>query len=235
MKYKAVISDAGEVLFSTKLQRDKKEEIIQELLFRTNISIDDALKKFKPYNDLAQTTHSLWEAILLFSQNEIGKNISPEYAKSLAYGLFPKKNELFDGVEETLRWLKKKGLPFIILTNSPFKGEAHTEKMDENIQGLIYTQISSKDIRSRKPDFMTFRSAYHAAGISNPLESILYLAHSQPEIFGAADFGFQTVVCNYQQQKDAQEIANRIKQYNEDSSQKILEILQFKDLVGLLK
>ena len=246
MEYKAIISDAGDILFSTNLQKRKKRKLIRSLLEQSTskINIDKAIEKFKPYNCLAQTTNELWESFISFTQNELDLQIDNEDAKKMENDLLSIPNELFNGVPETLEKLREIEMPLIILTNGPKPGVEYDIVLRDSIKRRIssfqdyskyvHAQISSKDLGARKPDPSTFHAAYLALDIAPKKNEILYLAHSQSEIFAAANFGFSVVACKYQQQKDAKKISNAIKSYNKTNALKIIEIKEFKDLISLI-
>ncbi len=229
MKYKGIISDAGDILFSTESQRKLKREIISELI-GDEISIEEAQAKFKPYNDLAQTTHKLWEAFILFSSQELNKHISVVEAKRIARQLYPSRNQISPKIIETLEDIKSKEVPFVILTNGPLLGIEYSMLMGSELSKLIKAQVSSKDVGARKPHPLTFNFAYNALGASPNYREVLYIAHTQSEILGAADQGFQVVACQYQDQKDAEEIERRI----EESEGKIISIGDFTEITDLL-
>jgi len=232
MKYKTVISDAGDILFSTETQREKKKQVIGKLLERSSSKekLNDIVKKFKPYNDRAQTTHHLWDMLRLFAYNELNISLTKEEAKKIARDLYPTRPTLFEGVLETLEELKSRGISFITLSNGPCLGKEYYLLLEKNVRGLIDAQVSSKDLGIRKPNPMAFQAAYSALKGSQKREEILYISHTLPEIMGASTFGFSSIACRYQNQNDAQEISERI----EKSHQKIFKIANFRDILNLI-
>ena len=232
MKYKAVISDAGDILFSTKTQVEKKKEVMDQLLERSpsKEKLSNVVKKFKPYNDLAQTTHHLWDMLSLFAYNELNISLTKEEAKRISNGLYPTRPTLFKGVLETLEELKSRGIPFVTLSNGPCLGKEYYHLLEKQVRSLIHAQVSSKDLGIRKPNPLAFQAAYSALEGSQKREEILYISHTLPEIIGASTFGFRSVACRYQNQSDAQEISRRIaKNYK-----RILKINNFRDILNLI-
>lgn len=232
MKIKAILSDAGGILFDFSI--NVQIEPLRVLLENSGkkLSIDQVCSSYLPYLHKAQTVISEEEAINQFFQDnncsasfldyeKIKKPISPEREKSLQWG-----------VTETLEILRDMNVGFYVVTNAKAQGLQFQNDFERmiinqlkergvynpekfNLCDYIKATISSKDLGVRKPEAYFF-DAVLSFERSSPLkrDEVVFIAHNSDEIFCAVDLGIPVIAFNYQREKDARGIAARIEEHN---------------------
>jgi len=231
MKFKAVLSDAGDILLDSHRTLDIQKRCIAAIYndrLKLNKSDDEVYTIFKPYKRLSQTTSSLEEAVNLFlSDNNVAATYQ-EYAQ-----LFERKKStmpklaLYTGVTEVMEKVNRQGIPFLIISDSTMTGEAvqkDTERMiikqlrERNVYDpdkfhlnrYVTKCLSSRDIGVRKPDRLIFEKALEYLNLNDDWGKALFIAHEQEEIFGAAELGMTVAAVNCCKEKDAEIIHRKI-------------------------
>jgi len=230
-RIKAVLSDAGNVLFEYSL--DTQIEPLRILLEKTGKKLppNEIYSLYLPYLHKAQTIVSEEEAIEQFLYDNNCPFKFADYDR-LRSSIKPERKVLFDGVTETLEILRRMNIGFYIVTNAKVPGSEFEDDFERmiieqlkernvynpetfNLSNYITAIVSSKDLGVRKPD-PHFFDAVLSLEREIPLkrDEVIFIAHNSDEIFGAVDLGISVIAFNYQKEKDAQDITARIYRHN---------------------
>jgi FMN phosphatase YigB (HAD superfamily) len=258
-RIKAVLSDAGGVLFDYSI--DTQIEPLRILLEKTGkkLSLDRVYSLYLPYLYRAQTIVSEEEAIeqFLCDNNCHSKFADYEQIRNTMKSENRKKL-LYEGVTETLEILRDMKIDFYVVTNAKAGGV----EFEENFEMMLITQlkernsynpemfnlsdyiraiISSKDLGVRKPDAHFFNNVLSfERRIPLKRDEVIFIAHNSDEIFDAADLGISVIAFNYQKEKDAYDIMTRIHKHNErytngQISSRIYRIEKFIEIPTLVR
>lgn len=195
MKYNAICSDAGGILFDDTTGSGVLYNYIGSLTNRTIRQVKD---DFKPWRERSQSepgysTRKAWQDYLAHIQ--LPKNVVNEFM-----GMYQTNwNRLppFPGVKETLAELAKRGVPFVILTDTANTAEEMDKKFrnEFNITEGITGIVSSKDIGVTKPHKRFFDIAIDRFGLQG--KDIIFLSHDYEELLGAHCYGYPVLALNY--------------------------------------
>lgn len=115
----------------------------------------------------------------------------------------PASREARPGVVETLRRLRARGIPVIVVSDSMDGADRLAEKYDQTLglRGLLAGIVSSRDVGAQKPDprFWVAALAKLADVRAAPVDpaEVVFVGHDVEEITGAWEFGLRAVACYY--------------------------------------
>jgi len=253
MKIKAVLSDAEGILFKKQPNDNAEKGAINKILMGKRIrhSADETYKLFKHFRILGQTKIPEHQAINMFFAYSGIKAGYNDYSRIIAQNQTTK-NKLFNNITETLEEIRKKGIPFYMLTNSSKKGKEIHPDLEKRIiaqlkerkcynpsrfnpKDYITGIVSSKDIGHKKPDSRFFHYCLDNEKIK-PDEALIVSRKSE-DIFCAADFGLNVAALNYWDEPDFFETLMRIGTHNLKNyieTRKIHSAISFSSIINLL-
>ncbi|MBU0667190.1 MAG: HAD family hydrolase [Nanoarchaeota archaeon] len=259
MVYKAILSDAGDVLFDCRKNLSAKTEVLTKLY---NIHCNQILSentvhsKFQPYKRLSQTVMSEEDAINLFFKNNRLNASYNEYVEMLRLKKITNElPSLFPGVTKTLKFLNTQKIPFFILTNNPYSEKElkkMTKKMIENqlkeeenkkyffrLSKYVTKQISSRDLGVCKPHIYFFKKALKQANLKTELSNCLFVSHKKSELLEAEKQGLSIVAVNYKEEPDASSIDDFItnhqkKYYLGEKNNQAYKIEKFSEITKII-
>lgn len=203
-KFKAILSDAGGILFDDEQMKLKEYGFVSK--FR-EMTYRDFLKQFYPYKRRAQLepSYSKRQAFTEYVADNfqpliVGVMLDdyPDYEKAYNEEHFAEPARLvFPGVKPTLDQIAEKGVPFIVVTDSTQTVEGLMQGFytRTGLAGRVTDIISSKDARMKKPDKRLFRHALKKHGLKK--KEVIFVAHDYDELKGAHDQGFFVAAFRY--------------------------------------
>ncbi len=257
----AVLSDMGDILFSTAGQADQRKEAFEKIFLQKGsvLSPDEIMLMYRPFKTLGQTVMSEGEGIELFFRDN-GINAKYEDFKALCPSRERGFPNLVSGVAESLLELRRREIPFVVVSDTSMREHEIWESLERmllaqinegheyNTSGFDSHEIdvkdyvtgiaSSRDVGVKKPDKKIFRYALDLAGGGLEFGDALFIAHEAKEIFGAAGLGMHVAAFNYGIEKDACMIKERIEEHNErfkmgQAKSCIYPIERFSDILNL--
>ncbi|MBA4385238.1 MAG: hypothetical protein C0410_10925 [Anaerolinea sp.] len=194
-KIKAVFFDAGDILY----HRPQKQLNFNEYLSKIDHTPDPELdRKLKVIRELAfqgkLDRHDYYRQSVQLHGISDEKSITDGVT---ALDLDDDTVSIFEGVPETIKALKEKGLILGIITDTALTPAIKLKWFEDNGFGYIWDIIiSSKDLGIRKPAPILYEEAITQAGIK-PDEAI-FVGHKATELEGARNIGLKTIAFNYE-------------------------------------
>lgn len=183
-RYKAVLSDGGNILFPDRRMKRQQYDMVSSHI--PGLTYRDFQKGFRRFKIRAQTVpdYSIGDAL----RDYLGLLGHPEvYARLSKAKVF--QPALDNGVGETLRKLSEKDVKFIILTDSTRRGKDLLPFLERfRIADCVTDIISSKDIGATKPAPCFFDTALRKHGLEK--RDVIFLGHDEEELLGAHMQGF---------------------------------------------
>jgi putative hydrolase of the HAD superfamily len=110
--------------------------------------------------------------------------------------------EVFKGVSETLKSLKKEGFLLAIVTDTAVPLHIKLSWFEHGGFGDVWDSvISSKEMGTQKPDQRIFNAALQQLGVT--VAQAVFVGHSPEELDGARAMGMKTIAFNYDEQAKA--------------------------------
>ncbi|GEM_PF-6752254 len=193
---KAILSDGGDIIF-TNIGQNSVYSFVAKY---KNIGYGQFKNGFAKFRQLSNTEkkYTFDDAVTdylvsLGLENKIREYKHSEERKST---LNHKGRVVIEGVKETLRELRTRKIPFIILSDASLPGDQLMPQLrDMGLYGLIHDIISSKDVGNEKPDPRFFDLALRRNLIEK--KDAIFLAHDYDELKGAREYGLETIAFNY--------------------------------------
>lgn len=195
MRIKAVLSDAGNVLFA---DQGIKQAEWQRVVQVREIPFGEFYRRFQQFHKRAQVEadYSREQALADYAQS-LGFNVSdlPPAKKE------KKEIKLFDGVAGTLEQIHSSGRRFIILTDATKPGAKLFGYINRlGIGEYVHDLLSSKDVGHIKPAPEFFDIALEKHGLER--EDVLFVGHDFDELYGAHQYGLEVVAFNHNPNAD---------------------------------
>jgi putative hydrolase of the HAD superfamily len=193
-RVRAILFDAGDILYYRPERGCKFAEFLQELGLDAGDGHTIEREKLVQQAYHGQISQDQYrEAILRLygvsqpGQIEFGKRILAEEDDGICF---------FDGVQQTLLDLKRKGYLLGIVTDTanPIHVKLNWFKQGgfEHVWDSI---ISSQEVGVRKPDPAIYRAAMQQLGVSS--DQAVFVGHKTSELDGARAVGIKTIAFNY--------------------------------------
>jgi len=204
MAIKAILSDGGSILFNDRSTKRAEYEFLVDN--NVEIDYDDFTELFADFKELAQTKegYSQDNAFVDYLNNRGMDHLVQPYLDKIQNKPKGKKKKtlsLTEGVPETLREIKNKGVDFIVLTDSTKPAKKLWGFLDNaNISDYITDMISSKDLGVKKPHADFFRKVMDDYGLDR--SEVVFLAHDYDELSGAHNLGYEVLAFNYDPKDD---------------------------------
>jgi len=260
-KPKAILSDMGDVLFSTEAQAARRMDAFGEIFLASGVRLspEEIMERYKPFKGLGQTVMPEEEGVNLFFK-KMGIKATYDDFKRLASSAGQSGPVLFPGVTECLEYLHKASIPFGVVSDTSMR----EPEMWASLEGMVASQLrqrgvydssgfrirdyvsgvtSSRDVGVKKPEERIFRYALERLGEGLGFGDAMFIAHESGEIFGAADLGLGVIVFNHRIERDAgeieEEVAERNKRFKSGKAPKyqkhIYMIDSFSDISALVE
>ena len=191
---KAILFDAGDVLYFRSEKGNKFSDFINQLSIENPVNLEgkkDELVQLAYRGRISQEQFRE-EVMQLYGitdpvNKEIGKKILEEEDNGVQF---------FDGVKETLLALKNNGFYLGIITDTANSVSAKISWFEKGGFGHIWDSIiSSRELGIRKPDPEIYQAALSQLNI-NATQAI-FVGHKETEINGAHAVGLKTIAFNY--------------------------------------
>jgi FMN phosphatase YigB (HAD superfamily) len=203
-KIAGIISDSGYVLYDDTPGKLANHEAVRRLY---EIGYDDFIQRLGPYRRRAQQDpdYSGEDALRSLSR-ELGIDADDVLAvrRSLKQA-----RALRDGVRETLAEIRRRGLPFVILSDTYRTADQLREKYEKELglADVVTGFITSKDMGLRKPAPGMYEAACRrvAAALPEPApgcSEVAFLGHDLDELEGAHRFGLRPLAVYFRGRRD---------------------------------
>ncbi len=188
-----IISDSGFVLYDDSPGKLANHEAVCR---QYEIDYDDFVRRLGPYRRRAQRDPAYsGEDALRDLSRELG--IDAEEVLAVRRSL-KSPRVLRDGVRETLAELKRREIPFVILSDTYRTADQLRKKyeIDLGLVDMVTGFITSKDLELRKPDPGMYEAAYRevVAALPGPAPGpgkVAFLGHDLDELEGAHRYGLR--------------------------------------------
>ena len=199
-----IISDSGYVVYDDSHGKLANHEAVRR---QYEIGYDAFVDRLGPYRRRAQRDPAYsGEDALRDLSRELG--IDGDEVIAVRRSL-KRPRVLREGVRETLNDLKRRGTPFVILsdtyrTAAELRGKYETEL---GLVDLVTDFITSKDVEHRKPEPEMYEAAYRRAaaalaGPAPPKSRLAFVGHDLDELEGAHRFGLRTLAVYYRGRRE---------------------------------
>ncbi len=199
-----IISDSGYVLYDDTPGKRANHEAVRQLY---EIDYDEFTDRICPYHHRAQRDPAY-----------SGEDALADLARELgidAHRVLKNRRELRttrvlrDGVRKTLVELKRRGIPFVILSDT-HRTAVQMEKRYETVLGLVGQVtgfITSKDLELRKPDPGMYEAAYRKVVSALPAPQpaparVAFLGHDLDELEGAHQYGLRPLAVYFRGRRE---------------------------------
>lgn len=197
MAVKAIIFDMGDIFYDATIWRKSIHKKLERMGY-----IEDYDSLFHKWDKFLVNAHlgvekygDLFKKFILslgFSEEQFIeiKNYSSEIQKQV------ENRQLFEGVEETLTELKKKGLRLAVLSDTESTESKNRERLHRlNINQYFDYVVCSVDIGYVKPQPEAFQIVLDKLNVSR--DEAIYIAHDLDELSGSREFGLRCIAVNY--------------------------------------
>ncbi len=230
MKTRAILSDAGGILFDDHPAKLKEYSFLSQNLDQAP-SYREFMDAYHSHKQKAQTNpdYSKNQAFLEYLTSLGLERLREDFLKySRDYDLKLKEQAselVFPGTRETLRELKNKSIEFIVLTDATRSARQSIEDFYQpaGLSEYFTDIIASSDIGVKKPNPLFFQYALDKHKLK--VEESFFVAHDWDEIKGGHDFGLKVVAYRYKT-----EIESKI-----DELEHCRKIKEFKDLLMVIE
>lgn len=199
-----IISDSGYVLYDDTPGKLANHEAIRR---QYEIDYDEFTHRIGPYRRRAQRDPAYSnEQSLADLARELGIDVDLvlETRKALRTT-----RVLRDGVRETLAELKRRGIPFVVLSDT-HRTAGQLKQRYETVLGLVDQVtgfITSKDMELRKPDPGMYEAAYGrvVSALPGPAPDpgrVAFLGHDLDELEGAHRHGLRPLAVYYRGRRE---------------------------------
>jgi FMN phosphatase YigB (HAD superfamily) len=198
---KAVIMDAGDILFDARRMNERELSFVRDTI---GITISEYVKKWRPFKKKAQTSsdYTKIDAFHDYLREINHPELISEYQEHVANFPKPHPTELvLPGVAETLAKLKEKSIDRIVITDTTRTVAKLTKDFYEpsGLAPYLTDIISSKNLGTKKPDPKIFEHTLKLHPYKK--EEVIWIAHDLDEIKGGFDYGFRVIAFNYWQKQ----------------------------------
>lgn len=197
MALRAILSDAGGIIVDDTHGPTHLYPAVARL---AQVGVNELKKGFRIYRERAMTEQGYsarksWRDYLC----SIGrKDVMSEFNK--IYNKTWPVLAAYPGVKETLSELERRGIKFIVISDTARSGAEYKQRLEKMGYRGITDVVTSKDVGVMKPDKRIFDAALARHGLM--LEDVVFLAHDHDELKGAHDLGFRVLALNYRQDDD---------------------------------
>lgn len=192
---KAVLYDLGDIFFEAHLWRKWMYEYCFEKKLYAKTFADFYFLYEEYLRDVYAGGKEYQEAFKSFvADMKLGDSFIEESFSKKKY--FEDTRVLYNGVKETLRLIKEKGLRNIIITdNEAPEGELRAKILKRfDIDHLIDKVVTSKETGVSKPDPFIFEHTLNLFGLKK--DEAIFVGHDKDEVDGAVKFGLKTIEFN---------------------------------------
>jgi HAD superfamily hydrolase (TIGR01549 family) len=197
---RALLFDAGDILYYREHQGEKISAFVQELGLTYKalpLEIKKALRD-QAYQDKI-TNDQYYEKVLEYTgvtrpeHIERGKRLLEEESNE---------TDFFEGVPETLIALKQRGFMLGIITDTALPVHVKLGWFERGGFGHVWDSIvSSKEMGIRKPNPKIYAASLRQLGI--PAGQAFFVGHKKTELDGAREAGMKTIAFNYEKNVEA--------------------------------